>query len=266
MSYQSGNFPLTSAVVTYTVPFGAAFTVIPTIVIAVVSNVSGDGTKLSINAPIVGKTTTGFTIKLDVAPNTGNYVLEWIAGDASTFFQAVSVLGRRTSELRRRLTYPSDNSYLAFVNTADGLPVTETLAFSAFRSVFVRRVSAPSGPASPGEIGDYAIDTTYVYLHNGVLWGRIGLQTQLWSTSSTWSHRRSGQFALPQGNQAPVVPFGASFATVPKITSLVLGNTVPGANLFLAANVAAVTLTNVTLVLNAPPNNVNYYVNWTAEI
>lgn len=265
MAYQEGAYNLTTGILDYTIPFPTPFTLAPGVVLPVVRNISADATKLLINATVVATTNADFTVRLSGAPNTNNYQLAWVAGDISTIFQAVSVLGIRMSQLSLQGNQPADADYFPFVSTVS-LPVSKRITFGVLRGMFVNYVATPpASPAAPGDIGDYSVDTEAIYFHTGVQWGKLSLQLGSWDVPSAPVVQQEAQVTLSSGNAAPTITFPVPFTSVPKISSLVFGNTVPGQNLMLSGFVTSVTLTNFSLALAGPPDNSTYYVNYTAR-
>jgi hypothetical protein len=170
----------------------------------------------------------------------------------------ISSLPTFSSELK-----PQD--YFPFVST-DGTPTTKRVAWAVFRSLFVRRVAPPSDSTTPGTIGDYSSDATYVYYHNGILWGRWKPQFSNWQIEPIIAAVQKGRWILSENVTSVTVPYPVAFVgTPPKITSMVFGNTAAGNNQILHAVVVSETLTNFTFELSGPTDNATYTVTWTAE-
>lgn len=266
MAYQEGTESLATGVQDYTITFPTAFTATPGVILPVVQNTSADATKYLLTTTVVDSSATDFTVRISGAPNTDNYELAWVAGDITTIFQAVSVLGIRMSQLAVQSAAPGDSDYFPMVSTAS-LPVTKRLTFSILYSLFVNYVATPpASPAAAGSIGDYSVDETAVYFHTGVQWGRIGLQLGSWDVDPTPIVQQEGVHTLASGNAAPTITFPDTFVSVvPTITSLVITNTVDATSLMLTAQVTAVGLSSFTIALVAAPDSANYKLYWQAR-
>jgi hypothetical protein len=177
--FQQGQVALVEGVQSVSVAFPdpTLFSVVPELLYSWVDNTSADATILLIKPTLVTKTLTGFQVDLDIAPPTGNYTLSYFAGIPQFIFSVFSA-GIRVSALPI-CTNPV-SGYIPFVNTV-GVPTTEKLPWSTIVASFALYVpTPPASPTSRGAVGQWSVDATRLYTHDGTLWG-ISTRNTTWS-------------------------------------------------------------------------------------
>jgi hypothetical protein len=154
--------------------FARAFSATPQAIFAWVENLHDDPV-LEIDAQVADKTADGFSVALNMIPDSSNYTLQWFAGDASALYQALSP-GRATSEHPLFLGDLADNDFVLITLLAPALR-TVRVRVSSLKALFPNLAAAPASTASPGVAGQIAIDANYIYSHDGTLWGRSARNT-----------------------------------------------------------------------------------------
>jgi hypothetical protein len=267
MAYLEGTLGLTSGTQDYTIPFAPAFVATPDVVIAVVENTSADAVKFLITAHVVDKSATDFTVRLDSAPNSNNYVLAWVAGSASVIFQALVAGGRRISEIPLLTDDLLDGDYFPVVHTSP-VPTTKRVLWSTIRSLFARRRSIPPpSPATSGSVFDISVDANYFYIRNGSTWGRVPLETSNWSNGSVFIPRQEGVQQLTSGNKIVTVTYPVAFSGSGTPRALwSIRNTASENKLILTGLLTAESLSAFELTLQSAPDSSNYYLYWESKL
>lgn len=148
MAFQQGsvrNLPAGSQDVT--VVFDPPFTATPAVILPAVSNGSNDAVKYLIQAEVVAEDRFGFSVRLTSPPNTGNYSLDWVAGDTETMFQLASVAGLKITQLPVLEALPFEADRL-LVTVMSPLPVNYTLPWGLVEA-FIRQQGGTDISASP---------------------------------------------------------------------------------------------------------------------
>ncbi len=256
---------LTQDVVDVDVVFESELPSVPELVIAVVENLSADDPKYLLEAFVVAKSTTGFSIRLSAAPNTGNYSLAWVAGSSAVIFQTLAAFGVKISALSIHATALLDSDYFPFVHT-NPIPVTKRLTWAVLRALFPNLKSgAPASPAAPGSYGDVAVSGVWFYAHNGTLWGRSRLFQTAWDVSAGDDPAQEGVTALVNGQKYIDIPFPVAFSARPYLKfsfrNLVDANTLMLTGLQISGNT-----TTARVQLNTAPDSGNYEIVWEAKL
>ena len=174
---QQGTQALADTEAHATIVFGRSFPATPAIIHAWVENLVDDPL-LAINLEVVDKNKDGFAVALSPAPDSGNYTLQWFAGDMQDMYQ-VLLSGRTTAEHPLFSGALADNDFVLITTVSPTLR-TVRVRVSTFLSMFPSWVPAPSAPTSPGRAGQIAFGPGRVYTHDGTLWG-VSTRTTNWS-------------------------------------------------------------------------------------
>ena len=210
MAFQQGTISsLPQGAQDVSVAFLTPFVAAPALVIPVVRNSSDDALKLMIQALVVTKSYEGFSVHLSAAPNTGNYSLDYVAGDPDTMFQLVTAAGVKITQLPVLDSLPADADLIP-VTTMSPLPVTRSLPWGLLAAHFLRVASgAPGSPAAAGIANQIFVDDNYDYTHNGLGWGRSKRQTANWNFPDASASTQRGSTALVQDWTSVTVTFAA---------------------------------------------------------
>lgn len=262
MPVQSGSYPLLSGVVDYVVPFPAAFTSPPQIVIADVGNTSADATKYLLEAKVIGVTTSTFTVRLSAAPNTANYTLSWIAGGSSDILSVLQYTHRFFHEMAKQDTF-ADQDRLVAVAFINGIPRVRQALFQDLDTRWTRRRDVPTSPTVPDALaGDVAVDSDYVYVHDGAEWLRAPVvRDSDWAADYTLKPSRRGLASLTPGQVVQSITFDSPFTdgAAPVVRICQVQNFGAAAEkLLITALPVSTTLSGFTVVLNAEPDTSDY--------
>lgn len=172
--FLQGSQALVSGADSAVVMFPRPFSAVPLAVYAWIENLVDDPV-LEIDAQVADRTETGFSVVLDVAPDSNNYTLMWFAGDAEVLFQATSP-GRTVTNHPLYSGALGDNDFVLLTLTTPTVR-TVRLRMSTLRAMFPNLVAVPASPTSPGLAGQIAFSSSHIYTHDGVLWGRTARTT-----------------------------------------------------------------------------------------
>lgn len=270
--FLQGNTPISNAATSVSVTFPTAFGSVPAVVLPVVRNVSADGTKYLIEASVTALSTTGFTAEFDVATNTANYELSWLAGDMAAVLDTFSALqGKRISDYPA-LALLDKNFKIPILSTAPTVTL-RTLSDAALWDAVVRRAAeAPLNPAAGQRDGlEFFIDPTggYAYASSSTGWGRwpVDFSTS-WATQPFYVPFREAEVTITAvpGQSAYAVTFATAFAAgnIPKV--LIQLSDVSGGDITLLSHqVTARSLSGFTIQLSAVPETNNLKVYYIAR-
>jgi hypothetical protein len=93
MSFQQGSVPLLAGQDQYTVIFPSPFLLPPEFIVAVVYDGDAAVEQQWIEATVVTRGASQFSVKLTDAPERGGYILSWLAGDLAVSMQIENQLG-----------------------------------------------------------------------------------------------------------------------------------------------------------------------------
>lgn len=203
MNLQNGATPLPQGVNTIAVTFPVPFEVTPAVVVPVVRNVSSDVTKYLIEAGVTDVTRFGFTAYLDVATNTANYELAWLAGAAFDVLDAVVAFTGRKITSYGVLTTLFGTGFKIPVIATSPQPAMKLLDADTFWSAVVQRspevpVSAVAGGRGPLSL---AFDDKWGYIGGNNGWGRWPID-----------------FSTAWGSQPFYVPFREAEVTITPVS------------------------------------------------
>jgi hypothetical protein len=216
--FQTGTTPFNADATSVSVTFPTAFTTVPDVILAGVSNISSDGTKNFIGAEVVAKTEEGFTCLLAGTVNTSNYALVWMAGSDSDVLNAMAALsGRKLSSLPSAASLRSPSLLLPVLQQAP-TPRMQVLSMDQFwAAVASRAVQAPTSATqglTPGVPLQLAVDNNWLYISGGTSWGRVQVDfSTAWNAQPFATPFREKEVTLTavSGQLAYTITFDTAF-------------------------------------------------------
>ncbi len=263
MSYQQGITPIPDGVDTLSVEFPAAYTATPELVLAIVENVT-DVSPTSYSAMVTAKSSTGFTVYLDGVTSTANYNLVWMAGSASLLYKVVTAVGLNVASTPYINGTPNANSYFVVVDMS-GTPAVSRLKWSTVSTLFAKFVATPpSAPTDAGSLGEWSVDTKYLYTHDGTLWGRFPRTTSNWDIEAPSELVQEGTAALVADTRTITITFAEPFGG-PVLITFSFENVAVGTKQILTGLITARSQNGFTVTLNTTPDTDAYVMHWRAS-
>lgn len=169
--FEQGLTSIPISATTVSINYNLAFLTVPEVVHALVQNTSVDNPKEDIAAVVTASDENGFTVTFSSVIPTANYQLSWFAGDTDSVAggEGVPVL-----QLTEKTTAPDDDTTFVVVSF-DPIPDTKKLQWSTLAQNLARRVSVPSVSGDAGALGDWAVDSSYLYVYTGASWMRTAI-------------------------------------------------------------------------------------------
>lgn len=264
--FAQGLENLSIGTTSYTVSLGATFAAAPDVVLVTVRNASSDDPISHINASVLGSTTTQFTVELDAAPESDNYQLAWIAGNADIVFQAVTTLsGVRASQLGHIGRKLKKTDFV--IGVADNKTVR--VLISRFAELFMgKRTTPPSAPTAAGTAGELSWDNDYLYLHTGVKWLRFARTGDpgdwLLNAKNSVPATQAGVKTIGVGVQVVTVTYARAFSGDPPLVNFTLENLVDATPAGLSGTITERTNAGFKVYLSSATATANYKLVWTA--
>ena len=264
--FQQGTQPIGSGITTVDVEFPLTFPGAPDIILAVVSNTSGDSPKFLIEADVVYKDAYGFTVQLTGVPDTNNYVLGWVAGSVEILYQALAKLGIKISALPMLLTEPGSDDYVPLVHTYP-IPLTTRMTWGLIRSLFPGLIAdPPASPAAAGVYGQMALDADgWLYVHNGILWGRTQLFQTSWDVTALGDDAQEGVVAMVQNQGYVDIVYPAAFSVAPKVWFSIRNLSADANKTMLVGVQISGNTVGARIQLNTAPETGHYELVWRAQ-
>lgn len=182
--FQSGFSAIGSGTNIVEITFPTAFDVLPAVQLAVIRNVSADGSKYFIGAEVTDCSTTSMEVALDTAPDTANYELVWLAGSTASILDAMSALAARKLSGYATANSLPKNFQIPFLNTDQSS--LSLLTAAAFWGSLVSRAAAVPGAPNTGLVAgrmDMAVDANWLYIQGPSGWGRVPVEfSTSWET------------------------------------------------------------------------------------
>lgn len=270
MAFQSGLTPISNGATSVTVTFAEPFDAPPQLVIPLVQNVDGL-TQITV-ANVTAVSETAFTVALSAATDSADYELAWAAGDLAAVFEVITQ-GIRITDLGDAPSLPRDTDRipLLFWNS----PIRTTLlSWLTLRSHFPNLRTIPGNPHTAGQAGDMAMPSSlspYLFLHNGLRWGRIPVdQDTAWTGETVLTPFREGVVNLANAATVHVVtfsePFSNSVADADILVQAQLFNVVDNPVTILFGMITARSISGFTFVTNAPTTGGNFKLSYSARV
>ena len=276
MALISGYFPLandnplTGGPIAFPVAFDVG--VVPEVALWV-ENTSGDTNKLLINAYVssaVLTTNTGFHYVLDAAPDSANYRLGYLASYGTTQLTAVSLLGKRITNMPLFTGTPASNDLVPFVSMWP-MPQSQALSFGRMQELFPSALAAkPTNPSASGTANQFGVFTDdgkeYFYIRGSDKFYRVGVSGVNWGAADVATKRLSATGALTIAQQVQTFTYASAFTTEPRVTFSIKNTSNAADKLVLHGFQSAGSESGFTVTLNEAPDSENYSITYTAEL
>ena len=241
-----------------------AFGTTPSAIAAVVSNTSPDSVKEQIDVLIVDKESNSFSVHLSAPTPTANYTLDWLASDGGVYGSGGQA--RPSSTLPVSYGLPAPTAWLTFTDSTLPAQTKRTQFQSLYQSFATYVTTPPTSPVSQGMIGQWSVDDSYLYVFNGVYWGRSPLNTRSWADDPTTQGMLtfSGSTPITSGSSMLVVSFPTPILATPFVTFSIM-NKASTTLAMITGVLSAVGVSGFTIRLNSPTPDANYSVVWQAS-
>lgn len=264
MAYQQGSQSITNGFNTVTVTFPVAMDDIPSLVMVNVENTTDTPPLQHLDPIVKTKSTSGFVVELNAAATSGNYKLVWFAGSPNQEYQGVSSSGVKVTKVPRRNAAPGANDLFMMVDMSNGAPATVASPWSYIASVFGKMTSVPAGPTSPGVAGNWAMDSSYFYSHDGATWGRTPRVISDWELPTENEFVQEGTVELEDEQTVVEVTFPNEYDEAPNVGFYFENTSTAASKQILNGLVSDRTVSGFTVLLNTAVEGNNYRMNWRA--
>lgn len=263
MSYQQGTANIGNGVTTTVVTFPVEMAATPAAILVSIENTTDASPLQHLDPTVKAKSTTGFTVEYSASTSTANYKLVWWAGSTMPVYQGVVSETVKISALPAYASAPHPSGYIPYVSMV-GTPTTERVTWAVLYGLFGRLTSVPTNVNTPGVAGNWAVDSEFLYSHDGTLWGRTPRVTSNWDIDTLVELVQEGTEDLTAGEQTLSVVFETAYSDVPHVTVGFENTSVDNPKQVLIGIVSARSTTGFSVLLNTTPDTVNYKMHWRA--